>query len=91
MAWYAYCITEQQAFHGDSRARRPFPIEEIRGINNGAIQKGLAERQAPDSWVISLVADKATIEAQLAAEQKDIPAEKRLTISKVYTPEELIQ
>ena len=37
MAWYAYCITEQQAFHGDSRARRPFPIEELRGVNNAQI------------------------------------------------------
>ena len=32
MAWYAYCITEQQAFQGSSRARRPFPIENLRGI-----------------------------------------------------------
>lgn len=32
MAWYAYCITEQQAFQGESRARRPFVINEIRGI-----------------------------------------------------------
>lgn len=33
MSWYAYCITEQQAFQGDSRARRPFPIENLKGIN----------------------------------------------------------
>jgi predicted Zn-dependent peptidase len=65
--------------------------KEIRGISNGTIKKGLGARQLPDSWVISLVADKAIIEAQLAETQKDIPAEKRLTISKVYTPEELIQ
>jgi hypothetical protein len=32
MAWYAYCITEQQAFHGDTRARRPFPVEGLKGI-----------------------------------------------------------
>lgn len=31
MAWYAYCITEQQTF-GSMRARRPFPIEELIGI-----------------------------------------------------------
>ncbi len=65
--------------------------KEIRGIGNSQIQKGLAERQSADNWLISLVADKAIIEAQLAEEQKDIPAEKRLKISKVYTPEELIQ
>lgn len=32
MAWYAYCITEQQAFQGESRARRPFPIEGLKGV-----------------------------------------------------------
>jgi hypothetical protein len=33
MAWYAYCITEQQAFQGSTRARRPFPIESLHGVN----------------------------------------------------------
>ena len=33
MAWYAYCITEQQAFQGATRARRPFPIENLHGVN----------------------------------------------------------
>jgi gas vesicle protein GvpL/GvpF len=37
MAWYAYCITEQQAFQGSARARRPFPIEEMRGIGGAQI------------------------------------------------------
>ena len=37
MAWYAYCITEQQAFQGSTRARRPFPIEEMRGISGAQI------------------------------------------------------
>ncbi len=32
MAWYAYCITEQMAFQGETRARRPFPIENLKGI-----------------------------------------------------------
>ncbi len=34
MAWYAYCITEQQAFQGDTRARRPFPVEGLKGIGD---------------------------------------------------------
>lgn len=34
MAWYAYCITEQQAFQGTNKARRPFAIEHVRGIGN---------------------------------------------------------
>jgi hypothetical protein len=37
MAWYAYCITEQQAFHGTTRARRPFPIENARGIGGAQV------------------------------------------------------
>ena len=34
MAWYAYCITEQQAFQGGTRARRPFPMENLKGIGD---------------------------------------------------------
>ncbi len=37
MAWYAYCITEQQAFLNGSRARRPFPIESVKGINGAPV------------------------------------------------------
>ena len=33
MAWYAYCITEQEAWIGPARARRPFPIEGLKGIH----------------------------------------------------------
>lgn len=33
MAWYAYCITEQQGLPGGVRPRRPFAIENLRGIN----------------------------------------------------------
>ena len=36
MAWYAYCITEQQAFQGNSRARRPFTIPSLTGIGGTA-------------------------------------------------------
>lgn len=37
MAWYAYCITEQQAFQGTSRARRPFVIPTLHGIGGARI------------------------------------------------------
>jgi hypothetical protein len=37
MAWYAYCITEQQGLHNGARARRPFAIENLRGVNNASI------------------------------------------------------
>ena len=33
MAWYAYCIVEQQAFQGGIRARRPVPVENLKGIS----------------------------------------------------------
>ncbi len=51
----------------------------------------LNEKQTAGGWIISIVAEKAVIEKQLAEEQKEVPAEKRLTISKVYSPDELIQ
>lgn len=37
MAWYAYCLTEQRAFQGDNRVRKPFPIEGLRGIAGAQI------------------------------------------------------
>ena len=37
MAWYAYCITEQQALQNGTRARRPFAIENLRGVNGASI------------------------------------------------------
>jgi hypothetical protein len=32
MAWYAYCLTEQQSIN-ETRARRPFLLEGIQGVN----------------------------------------------------------
>lgn len=37
MAWYAYCITEQESLHGQTRARRPFPIENLRGLGGAQV------------------------------------------------------
>ena len=37
MAWYAYCITEQRAFQGETRSRRPFLIPDLHGIENTAV------------------------------------------------------
>lgn len=36
MAWYAYCLTEQQSING-TRARRPFLLEGIQGVNAGIV------------------------------------------------------
>jgi Gas vesicle synthesis protein GvpL/GvpF len=37
MAWYAYCITEQKAFLGSVRSRRPFPVEGLSGVGNNQV------------------------------------------------------
>ncbi len=37
MAWYAYCITEQQGLQSGTRARRPFAIENLRGVNDASV------------------------------------------------------
>jgi hypothetical protein len=37
MAWYAYCITEQRAFQGETRSRRPFLISELHGIESAEV------------------------------------------------------
>lgn len=37
MAWYAYCIIEQKIFQGSNRARRPFPIEGMKGVGGAQV------------------------------------------------------
>lgn len=37
MAWYAYCITEQQVLNDGVRARRPFLLEGIHGVNGSPV------------------------------------------------------
>jgi hypothetical protein len=37
MAWYAYCITESQVFGGAVRARRPYPIAGLHGVENAQV------------------------------------------------------
>ncbi|HLI62609.1 MAG TPA: GvpL/GvpF family gas vesicle protein [Terriglobales bacterium] len=37
MAWYAYCLTEQQGLQNGTRARRPFAIENLRGVNDAPV------------------------------------------------------
>jgi hypothetical protein len=37
MAWYAYCITEQQTLSNGTRARRPFLLEGIQGVNDAPV------------------------------------------------------
>src|SRR6201988_938692 len=37
MAWYAYCLTEHQALPNGTRARRPFLMEGIQGVNGASV------------------------------------------------------
>src|ERR1035438_1146613 len=37
MAWYAYCITEQRTLVNGVRARRPFLIEGVQGVNGTSV------------------------------------------------------
>jgi predicted transcriptional regulator len=37
MAWYAYCITEQQPLSNGTRARRPFLLEGVQGVNDAPV------------------------------------------------------
>jgi len=37
MSWYAYCITEQAGLQGGGRARRPFALENLKGVNEAPV------------------------------------------------------
>jgi hypothetical protein len=37
MAWYAYCLTEQQILNNGIRTRRPFLLEGIQGVNGAPV------------------------------------------------------
>jgi Gas vesicle synthesis protein GvpL/GvpF len=37
MAWYAYCITEQQTLNNGTRARRPCLLEGVQGVENAPV------------------------------------------------------
>jgi hypothetical protein len=37
MAWYAYCITEQQGLQNGSKARRPFMLDNLRGVDDAPV------------------------------------------------------
>lgn len=63
----------------------------IRSIDNKDLVEKLKKHHSKDGWIISIVADAATIRKQLDAEQKNIPKDKRLSISKVLTPNQIIE
>jgi len=60
-------------------------------IENKTILQALKKHHAETPWLISIVADIKEIRKQLKTSQAKIPKEKRLTISKVFDPDEVIQ
>jgi zinc protease len=64
--------------------------KKIMAISNDDIKKALREKLTADGWVIAVVADSKVIEAQLEAEQKNVPEAQRIKVSKILTPEQLV-
>jgi zinc protease len=63
----------------------------IGAISNSDLKTALQHKQSEQGWLISLVADPVVIAKQLEEEQAEVPANKRLTISKKFTPNELVE
>lgn len=63
----------------------------IRAVSNDGLKKALAGKHTGSHMWVFVVADKTILEKQLAEEQKDAPVGERLAISKVLTPDELVQ
>jgi zinc protease len=63
----------------------------IEDLSNNGLKKSLKERHSERGWLITLVADKDVIAAQLAEEQKGTPSESQLKISKVISPNDLVE
>jgi len=60
-------------------------------IGNSNLKSALKERHTERGWLIALVADKDVVAAQLAEEQKGMVPENQLKISRVVSPDDLIQ
>jgi zinc protease len=63
----------------------------VESIDNKKIISSLKEKQKSSDWLIIFVGESAVLEKQLNEEQSSVPADKRLKISKVFKPEQLIQ
>jgi len=63
----------------------------IQGVSNEKVIEAMRERTTSDGWLATIVADSKIIEQQLLDEQKEVPPEKRIRISKVLTPDAVIQ
>ncbi len=62
----------------------------IHGISRDLIKKALSQQHQSVGWLVSIVADKTVVEQQLKEEQIGIPESKQLKISKVFSPEDIV-
>ncbi len=62
----------------------------IGDISNNKVLEALKARQSTSGWIVAVVADKDVVEKQLDEEQKELSPEKRLKISRVMSPDEII-
>jgi predicted Zn-dependent peptidase len=63
----------------------------ILAVTNDKLKQGLKHKHTKDGWWITLVAEAKALEKQLKDEQSDLKESDRLTVTKRFTPEELIQ
>jgi predicted Zn-dependent peptidase len=64
--------------------------KKINAISLKDAHAALAKQHSPRSWIISIAADSKIVEKQLADEQKEVPEAERIKISKIVTPQQVI-
>jgi Gas vesicle synthesis protein GvpL/GvpF len=72
MAWYAYCITEQQSLQNGSRARRPFALENLKGVSDAPV---LAYPSGDFAVIVSEYSPTQTLTQQAIVEHARVISE----------------
>jgi hypothetical protein len=54
------------------------------------IRKAIQDRHTRNGWLVTVVGDASIIKNQLESEQKNLPEEQRLVISKTIQPDDLL-
>src|SRR5579884_1651104 len=72
MAWYGYCIAEQQAFCAGARARRPLTVDNLRGIADSQV---LAYPSGEFAVIVSPYLNPGSLDQQAALDHARVIAE----------------
>ena len=72
MAWYAYCITEQRSLQNGGRARRPFALENLKGVNDAPV---LAYPSGDFAVIVSEYSSTQTLTQQAIVEHARVISE----------------